>query len=198
MWEEISRRELPQSQLFVVFWSEAYTSAQGCIREILQAKDLVQQGLQRAVVLRLDDHPITWTEDLGETVKPVFEALRQMLDYRTSSPRVPLQSAIDLVERVAEPILQSDHPRLPRHALLKTMREVVKKDRFSYYPAVWVSGFNGVGRESLIRDFNRSFVPNGRGFVVEVNEASLPKQVRLRIESEALGADLNRPGFTGE
>jgi hypothetical protein len=78
------------------------------------------------------------------------------------------------------------------------MREVVKKDRFSYYPAVWVSGFNGVGRESLIRDFNRSFVPNGRGFVVEVNEASLPKQVRLRIESEALGADLNRPGFTGE
>ena len=40
MWEEISRRELPLSRLFVVFWSRNYVSATGCVREIVQARDL--------------------------------------------------------------------------------------------------------------------------------------------------------------
>ena len=192
MWDEISRRELPQSHLFVVFWSKSYIMAQGCLREILQAKDLVQQGLLRPLVLRLDDFPITWKDEVGESAKPVFEALGTMLDYRTSDPRVTVQRAIDLVQRFAEPILQSDHPRLPRHDLEQTLRVVVQKDRFTYYPTTWVSGFNGVGRETLTRDFNHSFTPNGRGVVIEINEASLPKQARLRIESEAFGADRER------
>lgn len=192
MWDEISRKELPQSQLFIIFWSKSYIVAKGCVREILQAKDLVQQGLLQPLVLRLDDTPITWKDEQGEDTKPVFEALGTMLHYRTSSPKVAVQQAIDLVERVAEPILRSDHPRMPRHDLQQTLSRVVKKDRFTYYPATWVSGFNGVGRETLTRDFSRSFTPNGRGFVIEVNEASLPKQTRLRIESKAFGADRER------
>jgi hypothetical protein len=156
MWDEISRRELPKSRILVIFWSKNYVAAKGCIREILQAKDLVQQGLLRPVVLRLDDFPITWKDRLGVEAKPVFEALRHMLDYRTSAESVLVGQAIDLLNRVAEPILQSDHPRLPRHDLQKTLRGVVQKDRFNYYPATWVSGFNGVGRETLIRDLRWS------------------------------------------
>lgn len=192
MWDEISRRELPQSHLLVIFWSKSYIAAKGCVREILQAKNLVQQGHLRPVVLRLDDYPITWKDELGEETKSVFEALDAMLEYRTSSANIALQPAIDLVQRVAEPILGSDHPRLPRHDLLRTLRSAVQKDRFSCFPAIWVSGFNGVGRETLIREFNRDFTPNGRGVVVDVNETSLPKQTLLRIESEALGADRQR------
>lgn len=189
MWDEISRRELPQSQLFVVFWSKNYITGNGCIREILQAKDLAQQGHLRSVVLRLDDFPISWKDELGQDAKPAFQALGTMLDYRTSSPNLTVQQAIDLVQRVAEPILRSDHPRMPRHDLQQTLRGVIQKDRFTYYPATWVSGFNGVGRETLTRDFNRGFAPNGRGVVIEINEASLPKQIRLQIESEAFGAN---------
>ncbi len=81
---------------------------------------------------------------------------------------------------------------MPRHDLQQTLRGVVQKDRFSFYPAIWVSGFNGVGRETLTRDFSRSFAPNGRGVVIEVNEASLPKQTLLRLESEALGTARER------
>ncbi|WP_342629845.1 hypothetical protein AAC691_09315 [Nguyenibacter vanlangensis] len=192
MWDEISHKELPQSQIFIIFWSKSYIAATGCVREILQAKDLVQKASLKPLVLRLDDTPITWQDDHEEDGKPVFEALGTMLQYRTSSPKVTVQQAIDLVERVAEPILRSDHPRMPRHDLQQTLSRVVKKDRFTYYPATWVSGFNGVGRETLIRDFSRSFTPNGRGFVIEVNEASLPKQTWLRIESQAFGADHER------
>jgi len=68
----------------------------------------------------------------------------------------------------------------------------MEKERFKVYPAAWISGFNGVGRESLIREFNRRFAPNGRGVVIDVNESVLPRQVLLKIESEAFGASHER------
>ncbi len=192
MWEEIARKELPESKIFVVFWSRSYIKASGCIREILQARDLVQRGLLRPVILRLDDLPIIWDHQMGDSAKLVFEALESMLPYRTSSPILGVQRAISIVQRVAEPVLKSNHPRLPRNDLMQTLRKVAIKDRFNCHPAVWISGFNSVGRETLVREFNRSFTPNGQGFVVEINEASLPKQTLLRIESEALGAGADR------
>ena len=192
IWEDISRRELPKSQLFVIFWSRHYVTAKGCVRELCQARDLVQDGRLRSVVLRLDEFPINWTDELGQDSKPAFEALEAMLHYRTSAPNLEVRRAINLVQRLAEPILRSDYPRMPRHDLYQTLRGVVQKDRFTYYPVTWISGFNGVGRETLVRDFNRGFAPNGRGVVIDVNEASLPKQTRLRIESEAFGADRER------
>jgi hypothetical protein len=146
MWDEISRTELPHSRLLVIFWSKNYITAEGCVREIHQAKDLVQAGRLRPVVLRLDDFPIKWKDELGVDAKPIFEALGAMLEYRTSSPNVSVQQAISLVQRLAEPMLGSGHPRMPRHDLQQTLRGVVQKDRFSFYPAIWVSGFNGVGR----------------------------------------------------
>jgi tetratricopeptide (TPR) repeat protein len=192
MWDEIAKREIPQSKLFVVFWSKSYLKAQGCVRELLQAHELVKQGQLRSLVLRLDDFPISWKDEFGDSTKPVFDALKSMLDFRTSSQNIDSTKAFDLVQRVAEPFLKSDHPRFLRHDLQQALRNVVKKDRFTFYPAVWVSGFNGVGRESLIADLNRAFAPNGRAVVVEINEASLPKQTRLRIESEAFGTDQQR------
>ena len=192
MWDEISRTELPKSQIFVVFWSKNYTEASGCVREILQAKELIQKNHLQAVVLRLDDYSITWNEQMGEEDKPIFEALKSMLDYRTSAPLVGLGDAINIIQKVCEPILAADHPRLPRPDILQTLRDAIKMDRFNFHPAVWISGFNGVGRESLVRDFNRSFVPNGRGVLVEVDETALPKQVLLRLESAGLGSNLAR------
>lgn len=190
MWDEISQRELPKSKILVIFWSGHYLTAEGCVREILQARDLVSQGAVRPVVLRLDDTPISWGNDLDAGVKPVFEALREMLAYRTSSPNVTEANAIEIVGRAAEPILKPQHPILLRHDILATMRRAVQKDRFTTYPAVWVSGFNGIGRETIVREFNRSFVPNGRGVLIDVNESSLPRQVLMRISSEAFGANL--------
>lgn len=192
MWDEISQRELPKSKILVIFWSGHYLTATGCVREILQARDLVSQGLVRPVVLRLDDTPISWSSGLGEDVKPAFDALREMLAYRTSSSGVTEANAIEIVGRAAEPILQSQHPIWPRHDILTTMRRAVQRDRFTTYPAVWVSGFNGVGRETIVREFNRTFVPNGRGVLIDINEATLPREALLRISSEAFGADTNR------
>jgi len=194
MWDEISERELPRAKVVVVFWSRKYLEAQGCIREIKQASGLLDSKLQRPLVLRLDDCPLTWTPDFHESTKDVFAALNKALDYRTSHENVSIDHAINLVSRVSEQLLTSDHPRLPRPELLDSMRASLQlpNDRFRFFPAAWVSGFNGVGRESIVREYNRDFVPNGHGITIEVNEATLPKQLLLRIESEGLGARYER------
>lgn len=194
MWDEISQRELPRAKILVVFWSRKYIEAQGCIREIMQAASLLDSKLQRPLVLRLDNCPLTWTEDFPEEAKEIFAALRKALDYRTSRENVSLDHAVELVSRVSESLLASNHPRLPRPELLQSMRTSLQlpNDRFRFFPATWVSGFNGVGRETIVREYNRNFVPNGHGVTVEVNETTLPKQLLLRIESEGLGAGHRR------
>lgn len=192
-WDEIARKEIPQSRIFVVFWSENYPQKAGCVRELKQAQALVSAGRLTPVVLRLDDTPIFWDASQSTEMKPVFELLRPLLfDHRTSDPGVSAQHAFEIIAKVAEPLLRPAHPMWPRTDLEKAMRRAVEKERFKVYPAVWVAGFNGVGRETLVREFYRPFAPNGRGVVVDVNESALPRQVLLRIESEAFGASQER------
>lgn len=192
-WDEIARKEIPQSRIFVVFWSKDYPKKAGCIRELEQAQALVSAGHLTPIVLRLDDTPIFWNASQSTELKPVFDLLRPLLsEHRTSHPGVSAQHAFETIAKVAEPLLRDPHPMWPRTDLEKAMRKAVEKERFKVYPAVWVAGFNGVGRETLVREFYRPFAPNGRGVVIDVNESSLPRQILLRIESEAFGASRER------
>lgn len=189
MWDEIALQELPKAKVFVVFWSQNYPVSEGCVREIVQAASLYRLGLLTPVIVRLDGYPLSWRDGMDDGLKPVFEALKPMADYRASAQNATVGQATSLVSSVAEPLLQSDHPRVPRDMLLRALRQGLQRDRFTLQPACWISGFNGVGRESLVHDLNRSLTPNGSGIVVEINEATLPRQLLLRIESEAFGAD---------
>lgn len=192
MWDEIALEELPKAKVFVVFWSGHYPVSAGCVKELLQASALYQSSALKPVILRLDDHPIHWKEGMDPNVKPVFDALKTLLDFRASDPRVSIEQAKALIAGEIEPLLLSDHPRMPRHELVQALRKALQRDRFTLYPACWISGFNGVGRESLLRVTSRDLTPNGRGVVIEVNETTLPRQLLLRIESEAFGADHER------
>ena len=50
MWDEISERELPRAKILVIFWSRKYLEAQGCIREIKQAANLLKRKQLRPLV----------------------------------------------------------------------------------------------------------------------------------------------------
>lgn len=189
VWDEIALQELPKAKVFVVFWSKAYSASEGCAREIIQAAALYRLGLLTPVIVRLDDYPLSWRDGMEQDLKPVFEALKPLADFRASEQNTSVAQAKALVSSVAEPLLQSDHPRIPRDALVKALRQSLQRDKFTLQPACWVSGFNGVGREGIVRDLNRSLTPNGAAIVIEVNEATLPRQLLLRIESEAFGGD---------
>lgn len=194
MWEEISGRELPKAKIVVFFWSRNFLKASGCIKEILQAEGLIEKGLVRPLILRLDDCPLSWSDEFGEETRVVFNALQSALGYRTSHAKLTTKHAIELVLRISEPLLALDHPRLPRPNLLKAMRASLQhpSNRFKFLPTAWIAGFNGVGRETLVKEYNRDFIPNGHAITIEMNEATLPMQLLLRIESEALGVPTSR------
>ena len=188
MWNEISADMLPAAKIFVVFWSRNFISASGCIREIEQAEALLRNGSLRPLVLRLDDCPLSWSSEFSDETKGIFSALQAALDYRTSHVNIEIARAASLVARVADTLLESSHPKLPRPELLRSLRASLQlhTDKFRFFPVAWVSGFNGVGRETIVREYNRNFTPNGNGVLIEINEATLPKQLLLRIESEGL------------
>lgn len=192
MWDEIGLQELPNAKVIVVFWSACFPTSPGCVREIIQASSLYRSGALRPVIIRLDDYPLFWQEGMDDSLKPVFEALKPLADYRATEPQTSIGQAKAVIGRTAEHLLQTDHPRMPRHDLVKALRQAVQRDRFTLVPACWISGFNGVGRESVVRDMNRDLAPNALGTVIKINEATLPRQLLLEIESEAFGADRER------
>lgn len=167
MWDEISRDELPTSKYFIIFWSKRYINAKGCIRELRQAAELVESGSISPLVLRIDDFPIVWNEDLPSELKPIFSDLSSMLNIRTSRANIAVEDAVPLVQRFVEPALSSAHPTFYREDILEPMRLAVKKGRFKAFPAMWISGFPGAGRSTLVQQLNRSMVPNGRAVPIE-------------------------------
>lgn len=192
MWDEISRQELPTSKYLIIFWSKHYVRALGCIRELRQSAELVASGSIAPLVLRLDDFPIIWNDDLSEELKPIFSDLSAMLSIRTSRTNITPEDAIPLVQRFVEPALNSAHPTFYRDEILEPMRLATKKERFKSFPAMWISGFPGAGRSTLVQQLNKSMVPNGRPVPIDINATSLPKQICLKLESLGLGADVER------
>jgi len=140
----------------------------------------------------LDDFPITWSDDLPGDLKPVFSDLSRLLGVRTSRPNISVADASDLVERFIEPAMNVVHPMFPRDDVLEPMRSAAQKERFKCFPAMWISGFPGAGRTTLVKQLNRSMTPNGRIIPIDINAASLPLQVCLKLESLGLGADIER------
>lgn len=186
LWDEISLRVLPNCRYFVVFWSRNFPNAGGCVKELNRAAAMADAKAIFPLILRLDDYPITYSDDLPETQKDVFASLQSLLNVRTSHANIGQADAFELVQKVVEPILAPSHPQSPRSEHAIVLRERLGKDRFKLYPAVWLSGFNGVGRKTLIKDVCRSLAPNGRAVEIEVNEASLPKVVAQRLLAEGL------------
>lgn len=192
LWDEISRRELPSSKYLIVFWSKNYVRAEGCVRELRQAAELVAKGTLSPLILRLDDFPITWNDNLPGDLKLVFSDLARLLDVRTSRPNITVDDAGHLVQRFIEPAMNMTHPMLTRDDILEPMRSAAQKERFKCFPAMWISGFPGAGRTTLVEQLNRSMTPNGRLIPIDINAASLPQQICLKLESMGLGADLER------
>lgn len=192
LWDEISRCELPSSKYFIIFWSRNYAEGEGTVRELRQAAELVTSGTLSSFILRLDDFPITWEDDLPVEFKQVFSDLAPFLNVRTSRPNIALDDAKHQVQRLIEPTLNINHPMLSRDDILEPMRAAVQKERFKCFPAMWISGFPGAGRTTLVEQLNKTMTPNGRLIPIDINAASLPKQICLKLESVGLGADFNR------
>ena len=118
--------------------------SQGSLVEgnVEEAAELVAGGTLSPLILRLDDFPITWSDDLPGELKPVFLDLARLLGVRTSRPNIPVDDASHLVQRFIEPAMNRAHPIFPRDEILESMRSAAQKERFKSYPAMWITGLS--------------------------------------------------------
>lgn len=149
--------ELQRCSVFVVFWSAAYvendSSRTWCRRELLTAKMRVEQGsLTRFFIVQVDKTPLDTkivnpdTGELVDALAPFRNESRAFL-YPASERAIQQRLSLELAK-----LDQSDHPILPREPLIRALRDVLSTGNvYSKTPLVFVNGFHGSGRRTLIR-----------------------------------------------
>lgn len=150
--------ELRQCQVFVVFWSAAYVRDDPrrpwCRRELLTAAKRIQQGnLTRFFIVQVDGTPLD-----AKLVDPDTGDLVDALSTLRSDSRAFMHPASEraIEQRLSLELAQiehSDHPILPRDSLERALRNVLNTGNVhSKTPVIFVNGFHGSGRRTLIRE----------------------------------------------
>ncbi len=187
-WEEIEREELPNARAIVLFWSRAFVSSPGTQREIALAAKMLRTGqLRSAIVLRVDDCPLLAPDDEQDRdVRKAYEDLRPFLDLtRASDTTVSVDLAASLCDDLVARFVAAAPPVFARPMLEEEFFRQARLDQRHFRPMVWVSGLNGNGRRTLIREAYRRIDANALAIEVDISECSIPKQLVLRLESEA-------------
>jgi tetratricopeptide (TPR) repeat protein len=148
--------EIRQCELFVMFWSAAYVAADPrrpwCRRELLTAvRRLASGNLHRVLLLQCDGTPLTATitdPDTGE----VIDVLKIVRDETRAFSHPFSSRAVE--ERLGHELAQLgevDHPILPRSDYQEQLRETLASTGRSKTPVVFVNGYHGSGRRTLVK-----------------------------------------------
>jgi tetratricopeptide (TPR) repeat protein len=194
-WDEVERRELGNARGLVIFWSRHFVASVACRRELKLASDLLKSGsLRQAVILCLDDTPIVpmaGTPDAAQL--EIYDHLAPFTQrFRATALPYDAGRAFQTVDRMVRDVTVVAMPIFPRPQMVEAMRSGARAGEFSYRPAVWVSGLNGYGRRTIIREFYRTLNANAVAVELDITELALPLPLLLMIEERALGADRER------
>ena len=148
--------EIRQCELFVIFWSSAYVASDQtrpwCRRELLTAsRRLVSGNLAKVLLLQCDATPLTAVvvdPDTGE----LTDALRIVRDDWRAFSYPFKERAVE--ERLAHELAQLgelEHPILPRNDFQIQLRDTLTTRGRTKTPVVFVHGYHGSGRRTLIK-----------------------------------------------
>lgn len=194
-WNEIERKELSQARGLVIFWSKSFAASPACRRELKLATELLKSGsLKQVAILRLDDTPLELPKDeMDQGLQGVYEHLSAITGrFRAANLPFDADGAFHMVDRLVRTVTAVAMPIFPRPQIVEALRAGAKAGEFTYRPAVWVSGFNGYGRRTMIREFYRTLNGNAMAVEFDISELALPLPLLLMIEERALGADAQR------
>lgn len=187
-WEEIERAELPSARSIVIFWSHSFVHSQGTQREIALASKMLRAGqLRSALVLRVDDCPLLAPDDeRDDAARKAYEDLRPFLDVtRASATNVSVEAAASLCDAIVARFVVASPPIFARPLLEEEFFRQARLDQRLFRSMIWVSGLNGNGRRTLIKEAYRRIDANALAVEVDISECSIPRQLVLRLESEA-------------
>lgn len=195
MWAEIEKEELPNARALVIFWSAHFARSKGTQREIALASRLYETGQVRGVViLRLDDYPLTAPPlETDPQVLATHNYLKVFTSVvRTSEAGLTPEAAFRQAESLVTRFAFQSAPIFSRPELEEEMLRQARIDHRTFRPMIWVSGLNGYGRKTAVREAFRRIDPNAGAVEIDISECSIPLQAVLRLESEAFLANQQR------
>lgn len=191
-WDEIEREELPFAKGVVFFWSSSFVKGENTLRELRLARKLFDEGrLQDCVIIRLDETQLVKDPALPALEPKHAEAVELVSAFLSHSRSDPLKSVeAEALRMVSDLHGRVKRPRIPfqrRPVLQDQLETAIERDATTYYPALWVSGFNGNGRKTLVRELFRSIASYAHEIDIFIDETSLPEQILMRMESQYSG-----------
>lgn len=183
---------LAQCSIFVLFLSKGYVASDParpwCRRELLTAVRRIEAGtLKNYVILLCDDTDITTPikdPDSGELV----DALKSLRDYRRAfSQPISTRAVESFLSSELAQLMGDDMPILPRPDIQQQLRKCLDTgSHFSRTPLVFVSGFNGTGRKTLIRSVMSSDFRHLTEYTIGIDDADGPEDLLRLIWGEVL------------
>jgi len=140
----------------------------------------------------MDDAPLMEIDSGIEGHDAVGDLSIFLETFRASSLPFQEDKAFQLIDRLVRSATAIAMPVFPRPHIVEAMRAGAKAGEYSFRPAMWVSGFNGYGRRTMIREFYRTLDGNAVPIEFDITELGLPLPLLLMIEERALGADSAR------
>lgn len=184
--------ELSQCKIFVVFWSAKYIADDKerpwCRRELLTALRRIEAGnLKNYFLVQVDDTALEAhfvdpeTGMMSDFLKPLREVKRAFtvpVDHKAVEHR--------LAGELAQ-LLDGGMPVLPRTVYQDELRSALETGNFeTKTPLIFVSGFHGSGRKTLIQSIMGYEYRHLTPFVLPIENSDGPEDVLRLIWGEVL------------
>lgn len=178
-------REIHDCRLFVVFWSADYLNSEHARNELAQFKQIVERSgeeKQLMIIQRERQGPDIqgkWTNPLNGREEPTFGRWGyERADYQPDAPRVA-----DLVRRRLERSKVAERALILRSKLQLDIQKTLKLPNFQVPQFSFVSGLEGDGRRTALRDYMRVAHVSLTARPVSFDSAEGPEDLLLRMLS---------------
>ncbi|MBV7426781.1 MULTISPECIES: toll/interleukin-1 receptor domain-containing protein [unclassified Acidovorax] len=184
--------EIAQCELFVIFWTASYVQTDPrrpwCRRELLTARKRVLSGSLKSFLIVQADATTFDTEVVDPDSGLLIDALKPFRDERRAFVQPLNAKAIE--QRIAfelSKLNDDDVPTLPRPAFQKLLRDALKTDGYqTKTPIIFVSGFHGSGRKTLVRSVMSLDFRHLTEFTLALDGADGPEDLLRLIWGEVL------------
>lgn len=190
-------RELQSCRLFVVFWSDDYLKSDAAkielaqVRRMAETTDQAKQVLVVPVKRKGPSIQSKWTNPLNAALRNEFVLGKWRLDRALDGAPDPKKVA-EFVRRKLEDADVFGRILVPRPFILDLVRGSVMNQEFRASEFVFVSGLEGDGRRTVLRQFMKASYANLTERLVSFDSAEGPEDLLLRMLSSAGATAIHR------
>ncbi|HOM12009.1 MAG TPA: toll/interleukin-1 receptor domain-containing protein [Rubrivivax sp.] len=180
-------REIQAARLFVVFWSEDYLKSDACKHELALARRLAESvdRQKRVLIVPVNRKSPSLTSRWSNPLKSSKElefVLGEWRFDRTLDPAPDPQKVAEHVRRRLDDAELLGRTLIARPLVVDTIQRAVSRPDFSANEFVYVSGLEGDGRRTALRQYIKSSYANLTERQVPMDSVEGPEDLLPRMQ----------------